>query len=52
MPLPSLSITDAILIAIAVLLLLILYRLNKIGRHVDTIRRIAWKQMFGQAPKD
>jgi Na+/pantothenate symporter len=41
------TITDAILIAIALLLLGILYRLDGLHQHVETLRNIASKRFFG-----
>ena len=46
------SATDIILIVVACLLLVIAYQLNKIGEHVDTLRRLGWAKMFGEPPKD
>ena len=41
-----------ILVAMVALLGSIAYLLNEIRKHVDILRRIAWKQMFGERPHE
>jgi len=48
----TMSHIEIFLIVIAALLLGIIWQLDKIRQHVDTTRRIAWIQHFGDPPSD
>jgi hypothetical protein len=44
------SISETMQVAIPVLLFAIWWELDKIRQHTDTLRRIAWKEHFGEPP--